>query len=208
MPTEFLVELVEKSLASQLGDIVPGTTLGDFGGRRRLPELGFDLVLRDSVNIFQFFEVLRRHLSDDPAFAPWLESVEVNRDSEMAGYFTGSIDAVLAAGNPDNPRFVLVDYKSNRLGDDRPSDYDTPQLNAAMSEHHYQLQGLVYLVALHRFLRARLDQAYDYDAHIAGAAYLFLRGMRPDAPGSGVFTLRPPKACIEELSDLFDGSAR
>ena len=73
-----------------------------------------------------------------------------------------------------------------------------------MDEHHYQLQAILYLVALHRYLRSRLMN-YDYDRNIAGAAYLFLRGMQPLVPGSGVVSMTPPKELIEKISNLFDG---
>ena len=60
-----------------------------------------------------------------------------------------------------------------------------------MLRAHYPLQALLYLVALHRYLRWRLP-GYDADAHLAGAGYLFVRGMigagtpsaRTDAAGS------------------------
>ncbi|MDN7940070.1 hypothetical protein QZM76_17570, partial [Burkholderia multivorans] len=42
------------------------------------------------------------------------------------------------------------------------------------------LQALLYTVALHRYLRTRLA-GYDYDRHIAGYLYLFVRGVRPSA---------------------------
>ena len=45
-----------------------------------------------------------------------------------------------------------------------------------MLRHHYALQALLYTVALHRFLRWRLP-GYDPDTHLAGVAYLFVRGM-------------------------------
>ena len=208
VPTMFLVEMVERSLASQLGDIAPGITLAQFAGRQRLPELGFDFTLRQAVSVSDVMNVLRRHLTDDPAFASWLASVNVTVDNELAGFFTGSIDAVLADVSRDEPRFFVVDYKSNQLGDDGATIYDSGRMAPAMVHHHYQLQGVIYLVALHRYLRSRLGAGYDYDRHIAGAAYLFLRGMHPGHPGSGVFALRPPKECVEELSELFDGGPR
>ena len=46
-----------------------------------------------------------------------------------------------------------------------------------MAQHGYHLQYLLYVTALHRLLRIRLPD-YDYDRHIGGAFYLFLRGMR------------------------------
>jgi exodeoxyribonuclease V beta subunit len=75
-----------------------------------------------------------------------------------------------------------------------------------MSDHHYQLQAVLYLVALHRYLRSRLGSTYDYDTHVAGAAYLYIRGMRAEVPGAGVMHLKPSAACITALSDLFDGA--
>jgi exodeoxyribonuclease V beta subunit len=75
-----------------------------------------------------------------------------------------------------------------------------------MARHGYHLQYLLYLTALHRLLRIRLPD-YDYDRHIGGALYLFLRGMRPDAPGSGVYRDRPSRACIETIDACFRGDA-
>ena len=45
-----------------------------------------------------------------------------------------------------------------------------------MQHAHYPLQALLYVVALHRFLRWRVA-GYDPDVHLAGVLYLFLRGM-------------------------------
>ena len=45
-----------------------------------------------------------------------------------------------------------------------------------MERAHYPLQALLYLAALHRYLRGRLPD-YDADRHLAGVLYLFLRGM-------------------------------
>ncbi|MFO7955463.1 MAG: hypothetical protein R6U45_11845, partial [Thioalkalivibrio sp.] len=45
-------------------------------------------------------------------------------------------------------------------------------------------------------LGARLP-GYDYDRHMGGGVYLFLRGV--DAPGHGVFHHCPPRGLIEQL---------
>ena len=46
-----------------------------------------------------------------------------------------------------------------------------------MQRHHYALQALLYLVALHRYLRWRVP-GYDPDAPPRRASlYLFVRGM-------------------------------
>jgi exodeoxyribonuclease V beta subunit len=57
-------------------------------------------------------------------------------------------------------RYWVLDYKSNALG---PGDaaYTQPAMAAAMAEHRYDIQGAIYLLALHRLLRARLGERYD-----------------------------------------------
>jgi exodeoxyribonuclease V beta subunit len=78
-----------------------------------------------------------------------------------------------------------------------------------MERAHYPLQALLYLAALHRYLRGRLPD-YDADRHLAGVLYLFLRGMtgsgtpRVDGQPCGVFAWRPPTQLVEALSDLLD----
>ena len=78
-----------------------------------------------------------------------------------------------------------------------------------MQRAHYPLQALLYLAALHRYLRGRLPD-YDAERHLAGVLYLFLRGMtgpatpRVDGQPCGVFAWRPPAPLVEALSDLLD----
>jgi exodeoxyribonuclease V beta subunit len=57
-------------------------------------------------------------------------------------------------------RYWVLDYKSNALG---PGDaaYTQPAMAAGMAEHRYDIQGAIYLLALHRLLRARLGERYD-----------------------------------------------
>ncbi len=121
-------------------------------------------------------------------------------DARIEGFLHGFID--LAACHEG--RWYVIDYKSNRLGPDL-SAYSDRALADAMREHGYHLQYLLYLTALHRLLRLRLPD-YDYDRHIGGAFYLFLRGMRPNVPGSGVFRDRPTRDCIEALDACLGGS--
>ena len=87
-------------------------------------------------------------------------------------------------------------------------------MREAMEHHHYFVQYHLYTLALHRFLRWRLGREYDYDKHIGGAYYLFIRGMvGPDTPRygervHGVFFDRPARAVIEALDRLFDDPRR
>ena len=118
-----------------------------------------------------------------------------------------------AARGDGDPRFAVVDYKTNWLGapgEELTAWHHRPAaLAAEMQRAHYGLQALLYTVALHRYLRWRLP-GYDPERNLAGVLYLFLRGMTgPDTPAvdgtpCGVFAWRPPAALVEALSDVLD----
>ena len=108
----------------------------------------------------------------------------------MQGMLTGSMDLVLHHEN----RYWVVDYKSNKL-----PRYDNDTLQNAVLHKRYEVQYVLYTLALHRLLKVRL-QNYDYDQHVGGAIYLFLRGI--DSEGAGVHLQKPPRVLIETLDDL------
>ncbi len=123
---------------------------------------------------------------------------------------------VLRVGEGVDQRFLVVDYKTNRLGEvDEPLtalDYTQELMTAAMLHSNYPLQALLYSVVLHRYLRWRLP-GYDPERHLGGILYLYVRGMcgpeTPEVDGipCGVFSWHPPAAMVVELSDLLDGRA-
>ncbi|MFA7617750.1 MAG: exodeoxyribonuclease V subunit beta [Thiohalomonadaceae bacterium] len=119
-----------------------------------------------------------------------------------AGVMRGFIDLVFEYAG----RFYIADYKSNYLGAST-ADYDRPRVAAAVAANRYDLQYLIYCVALHRYLKRRLAD-YDYERHFGGVYYLFLRGM--DArrgPQTGVHFDRPAAALVQALDALFAGRA-
>jgi exodeoxyribonuclease V beta subunit len=122
----------------------------------------------------------------------------------LHGYLKGFIDLVFE----HDGRYFIADWKSNHLGH-TPADYGAAPMAAAMAQHHYHLQYLLYSVALHRWLGRRLPD-YHYDRHVGGVAYLFVRGLRPhwrDAQGqpTGLFFHRPSAEAITQLSALLGG---
>ncbi|GGY72906.1 exodeoxyribonuclease V subunit beta [Marinobacter zhanjiangensis] len=119
-------------------------------------------------------------------------------EQDFNGMVKGFIDLVFE----HNGRYYVLDYKSNTLGED-DSAYTRQAMGEAILEKRYDLQYVLYLLALHRLLKARLPD-YDYDTHIGGAVYLFLRGI--ESPSSGVFADKPPRQLIESLDALFDGN--
>jgi exodeoxyribonuclease V beta subunit len=207
-------------LHTPLGSALGGLRLRDLARVDRLDEVAFELLLASGgppVDDRSIGRLVRRHLTADDPLRPWADSLAEGRFGvDLAGHLTGSIDLVLRLHDADGtPRFVVVDYKTNRLhprGEAvRPGDYGRAPMAAAMAEHHYPLQALLYAVALHRYLRWRLP-GYDPARHLGGAAYLFVRGMTgADAPVAddgrtdGVFDWSPSPQLVVELSDLLDG---
>ena len=114
------------------------------------------------------------------------------------GYLRGFVDLIVR----HEGRYYVMDWKSNVLGEEA-TDYAAPALEAAMVANGYHLQHLLYTVALHRWLGCRLP-GYDYDTHMGGTRYLYIRAVRPDWPGAGIYANRPPRALIEALSRLLD----
>jgi exodeoxyribonuclease V beta subunit len=96
-------------------------------------------------------------------------------------------------------RFYVADYKSNWLGPDAAA-YTPEAMRAEILHARYELQYVLYLFALHRLLTARLPD-YDYDRHVGGAIYLFLRGI--ESPSRGLHAERPPRELIEALDRCF-----
>ncbi len=221
---DVLAEAMLPLHATPLGPLVPGLSLGDLGLRDRLRELDFEIPLAGGdhavaadVRLADVAPLLRTHLPADDALRPYADRLEqpLLGGQSLRGYLSGSIDVVLRVPHGGTQRFVVVDYKTNRLGDpERPAtsaDYGPEQLATAMLHSDYPLQALLYSVVVHRYLRWRLP-AYDPETHLGGVVYLYLRGMcGPDTPlvdghPAGVFSWPLPAALVLALSDLLDGS--
>ena len=206
------------SLATPLGPLASGRSLSEIPTSDRLTELDFELPLcggdrpTGTTKLNELATLLRRHLDADDPLAPYADLLAnpVLGDTVLQGYLAGSIDAVLRVDG----RYVIVDYKTNRLGaPDTPLtawDYRAPAMAEAMLHAHYPLQALLYEVALHRFLRWRIDD-YEPARDLGGVLYLFLRGMCgpgvvfADGTVPGVFAWRPPVDLIVEASNLLAG---
>jgi exodeoxyribonuclease V beta subunit len=208
------------ALATPLGRLAHGLALRDLPGGDRLPELDFELPLAGGdeastarVMLADLVPLWRAHVPTGP-LSSYADALAGLADVPLRGYLTGSIDAVLRLRDGDAPRYLVVDYKTNRLaGYDEPLTawhYRADALATAMVEAHYPLQAVLYAVALHRYLRWR-QPGYDPAVHLGGVLYLFLRGMSGpgvvDASGAapGVFSWRPPAGLVTGLSDLLAG---
>ena len=159
------------------------------GLRQYQVEMSFMLAVQD-IDLPALDAWVRQHTFSGAARPPLLPG-------QLNGMLKGFIDLVFE----HDGRFYVLDYKSNWLGASDEA-YRVETMQAAVLAHRYELQYMFYLLALHRLLKVRLPD-YDYDRHVGGALYLFLRGS--GAPSRGVFAARPPRAVIEALDAAFAG---
>jgi exodeoxyribonuclease V beta subunit len=213
------------ALSTSLGPLAGGRSLRAFGPADRLDELRFELPLAGgdhpsghvlTADIARIFGASLGPGTGLEGYTARLASPALA--TRLRGYLTGSLDLVLrTTGASGAPHYLVVDYKTNWLG---PAEepltawhYRPDALVAEMQRDHYPLQAILYLVAMHRYLRWRLP-GYDPEVHLGGVLYLFLRGMcDPAAPPAGglpcgVFSWRTPPALVTGLSDLLDQGSR
>jgi exodeoxyribonuclease V beta subunit len=155
--------------------------------RQTLPEMEFWFPI-DSLAAAAVDALCRRHLLASRERPPLPER-------DLRGMLMGFADLVFEHGG----RFWVLDYKSNHLGADA-TDYGAEELAAAMAAHRYDVQAALYLLALHRLLRARLGREYDPSRHLGGAIYFFLRGL--DGPSSGCHFVAPDVGLLDALDAL------
>lgn len=179
------------STCKWIRDILDAELLDGFSMSRlkkgdRIDEMSFLFAL-DKANMSEFNRILGSF-----SIAP-LNPGE-NISPVMHGLMSGFIDLVYRYDG----RFFIADYKSNYLGAGS-ADYNRQNLVLAVARHRYDIQYLIYTLALHRYLGSRLHD-YDYEQHMGGVQYLFLRGMGPGQPaGTAVFSDYPSPDLIREL---------
>ena len=183
--TDVLTAWMEDILGTPLPGVDEQFTLRDIQHQDRINELEFHFPL-------DMTEQLLVELQQ----AGYLGRVVTGR-MQAKGMMTGLIDLIVRR----NGRYYLMDYKSNYLGDGFAR-YGSDALAEAVTGHHYDLQYLIYALALHRYLTSRLAD-YDYSTHFGGVLYLFLRGMSSTGSvDTGVYSDRPSFELIERLDDL------
>ncbi|MBD9370370.1 exodeoxyribonuclease V subunit beta [Xanthomonas sp. XNM01] len=187
-----LTDLIGRTLTVPLPE---GLRLCALPAQARRAEIEFQFALQPTA-VEALLTLLHRHgvVADRQAFG-------LRRTLE--GLMTGLIDLTYT----HDGRWYVLDYKSNRL-----PGYDASALQRAMAHSEYDLQALIYTLALHRWLRFRLGDAYDYARDFGGIRYLFCRGLEPDADPApdasapGVFAHRHAPELIDALDALFAGA--
>ncbi|MFQ3249557.1 MAG: exodeoxyribonuclease V beta subunit [Glaciecola sp.] len=120
---------------------------------------------------------------------------------ELSGMMHGFIDLIFEK----NDKYYVADYKSTHLGDSS-IEYSTEHMHKNNQQHLYDLQYLLYSLALHKYLKQQLPN-YSFEKHFGGVYYLYLRGMSPDfqldGESCGVFFDKIELQFIQQLEELF-----
>jgi exodeoxyribonuclease V beta subunit len=179
-----LVEGLALALATPLGPTADAPTLLAVppGGLRKEPRFTLPLVdLRTSTALTHLGPRVAEVLPAGDPYRILFERLAFRWPAACAsGWLVGAIDVVVRL--PDG-RYSVVDYKTTVLrspvpGDveARVADYGAARMRAAMEDGLLPLQGLLYLVALHRWLELCMT-GYDPTEHLGGSMFLFVRGM-------------------------------
>lgn len=206
---------VSDDMAALVGMSFTGETLEETGQARAdgvVPESGMLPVSLPALADLQQYQVemgfmLAVNGIDLPGLDAWVRANTLDgapRPALLPGQLNGMLKGFIDLVFVHEGRYFVLDYKSNWLGSTNAA-YRPETMAAAVLAHRYELQYLFYVLALHRLLKVRLPD-YDYDRHVGGALYLFLRGM--SAPSGGVFAARPSREMIETLDAAFAGRKR
>lgn len=163
-----------------------GFRLNQLQPEHYLSECPFYLALSDRVLAMKRIQQL---------FAEYGMEMPELLEARSARYLNGSIDLVYFDGH----RYHIADYKSNYLGENL-ADYSVESIAQSMSLASYWLQAGLYLVALHRYLKVKM-QNYDIEQHLGGATYLYLRGMNGEAE-QGYYYWQPSTEFVLRLDAI------
>jgi len=171
--------------------------LADIGMHQTLRESEFYFPMEEA-NIFTLAKLLTDHRNSalvDPNDAYGINHVRLPSYQSLKGMMHGFIDLVFE----QNGKYYVCDYKSSHLGDNF-TDYNHHALRHNIEKNYYDLQYLIYSLALHRYLQQNVAN-YNAEQHFGGIYYLYLRGMTNDEQyrGAGVYFRN---ILLEELTAL------
>ena len=130
-----------------------------------------------------------------------INKVRLPSYQSLKGMMHGFIDLVFQ----HNDKYYVCDYKSSHLGD-AFCDYSYEAMKDNIEKNYYDLQYLIYCLALHRYLKQKVSD-YDPSEHFGGIYYLYLRGMtnNDSHKGAGVYHRQICPDVLNHLDKLFLG---
>lgn len=187
---EAVCEMVPKILDASLDPAFPGMRLRGMERDRRFDEWEFHFPLK-RVSPRQLESLLQDQAAGE---GPIPEIMGPLHFAPVKGFMKGFVDLVFEWEG----RFHLIDWKSNFLGA-AVQDYGQDAMAGVMQKQAYNIQSILYMLALDQYLRSRIPD-YSYETHFGGAYYVFLRGVDPKrGPDFGIYRMRPPADRIEAL---------
>ncbi len=171
--------------------------LADLNRHHTLREAEFYFSM-DKVNPGQLEQLLARHRGNSRV-------VHLSQGVvELSGMMHGFIDLVFEFEG----KYYVADYKSTHLGN-RRDDYRASALLQSIESQFYDLQYLIYSLALHRYLISMMGGEYRPEQHFGGVYYFYLRGMGPEVRVSesggypGIYSRAISAAELARLDRLF-----
>jgi exodeoxyribonuclease V beta subunit len=175
---ELFMGMLDNVMNADISIVEKGFTLKKINSVNKLPELEFYFSL-DRKNK----EEINRLLGDE---------ADLSGKADIEGLMTGSIDLLFER----NGKYYILDWKSNHLGNSIQN-YDKDSMDEAMKGSSYDLQYMIYTVAVVRWLKSRIA-GFDYEKHFGGVIYVFLRGARKGME-TGIWKTRPEVEVINNL---------
>ena len=173
--------------------------LSDLGIAQTLREAEFYFPMNNSkwASLSRVLAEHRAHVASQLG-APALTVPSLMTPS-LAGMMHGFIDLIFECDG----KYYVADYKSTWLGNDIAS-YQPAVLFENNQHHMYDLQYLIYSLALHRYLKNSIPD-YNPNSHFGGVYYLYLRGMHPEnQQGEGVFFTSISSQTLSQLDNVFE----
>ena len=194
-------EVYQKELTEMIGiafnyPIIDGACINDFSNS--MHELEFNLSIKNRANIGKdISSLMSEYFGHSHPFTLASQSLEIIEE----GFLVGFIDLIFEHSG----KYFVLDYKTNTLLDYKSTsdinDFDNP-LVISMTEHHYYLQYLLYLVALKRYLEQRL-KIEDAGYLLGGAVYYYVRGIYTTDKPQGICIDKNCQKLVGEIDKLF-----
>ncbi|UZE94618.1 exodeoxyribonuclease V subunit beta [Alkalimarinus alittae] len=180
-----LINWLDECLAAELSD---GLSLSELALNKTLREVEFYFPIHATTR--KALSGVLQHHRQTKTFPQLPEGVQ------LKGMMHGFIDLVFEWRG----KYYIADYKSTYLGDEYGC-YDHEHLSQNIQDNFYDLQYLIYCLALHRYLKQRIED-YTPETHFGGVYYLYLRGMGVNGQ-AGVYFSSIETELLNRLDELF-----
>ncbi|MBF7073033.1 UvrD-helicase domain-containing protein [Glaciecola sp. MH2013] len=183
--------------------IVDNISLSSLAKTSTLREAEFYFPM-EALNLRALTTILNEYrLSRCGSFDVSFNAVNMQNIPDLRGMMHGYIDLIFE----HDQRYYVADYKSTHLGDSF-AQYKAQACHLNNQHHLYDLQYLLYSLALHKYLQTNLVD-YRFDKHFGGVKYLYLRGMKKidDNTVTGVFSDQLEFKWIQALESAFSISS-